>query len=46
MSAAAAASAGVLTVTPSAWALARERLAAGSPTTTFTPLSLRLSACA
>ena len=46
MSASAAASAGVFTVRPSFCALARERLPAGSPTTTSTPLSLRLSAWA
>ncbi len=45
-SASAAASAGVFTVTPSACAFARERLPAGRPTTTFTPLSLRFSAWA
>jgi hypothetical protein len=46
MSAQAAASAGVVTRKPSARAFARERLAAGSPTTTSTPLSRRFSAWA
>jgi hypothetical protein len=45
-SAAAAASAGVFTATPSAWALGRERLPGGRPTTTSIPLSFRLSAWA
>ena len=34
------------TVRPAACAFARERLVAGSPTRTLTPLSLRFSACA
>ena len=45
-SASAAASFGVFTLSPSACAFARERLLAGSPTITSTPLSFRLSACA
>ncbi len=46
MSARSAASFTSRTVRPSAWARARERLAAGSPTSTSTPLSRRFSAWA